>query len=63
MCGNVVRTIGESVVSCCGITLPALEADEPDEEHRIDVTDIEGELFVEVDHPMTKDHFIRLTVN
>ena len=58
VCGNVVRTIGESVVSCCGITLPALEADDPDEEHRIEVTDIEGELYVEVDHPMTKDHYI-----
>ena len=26
VCGNVIRSTGEAVVSCCGITLPPLEA-------------------------------------
>ena len=26
ICNNIIRTIGDTVVSCCGITLPALEA-------------------------------------
>ena len=43
---------------CCGITLPPMEAEEPDEEHRISVEKIEDEYFVSVDHPMTKDHYI-----
>ena len=58
VCGNVIRTIGESVISCCGITLPCLEAEKTDEDHRINVEVIEDEYYVSVDHPMTKDHYI-----
>ena len=58
VCGNVIRTIGESVISCCGITLPCLEAEKADEDHRINVEVIEDEYYVSVDHPMTKDHYI-----
>ena len=28
VCGNVIRTTGDTVISCCGITLPPLEAEE-----------------------------------
>ena len=58
VCGNVINATGEAVVSCCGITLPPLEAEEPDEEHCISVENVEDEFYVTVDHPMTKDHFI-----
>ena len=58
VCGNVVHTTGETVVSCCGITLPALEAEEGDEEHGVTVERVEDEQFVTVHHPMTKQHFI-----
>lgn len=58
MCGNVVHSTGNSVISCCGITLPALEADEADEEHMITVEQVEDERFITVDHPMTKQHYI-----
>lgn len=33
VCGNIVRTTGEAVISCCGITLPPLEAEEADSDH------------------------------
>ena len=58
VCGNVIRTVGEAAVSCCGITLPALEAEEPDGAHRILVETAEDEYFVRMDHPMEKDHHI-----
>ena len=58
MCGNVVHSTGNSVISCCGITLPALVADEADEEHMITVEQVEDERFITVDHPMTKQHYI-----
>ena len=58
VCGNVIRAVGEAAVSCCGITLPALEAEEPDEAHRILVETAEDEYFVRLDHPMDKDHYI-----
>ncbi len=58
VCGNVIRTIGEAVVSCCGITLPPLEPEEPDAEHGIRAEIVEDEYYVTVDHPMRKDHYI-----
>ncbi|MBQ6660034.1 MAG: helix-turn-helix domain-containing protein [Lachnospiraceae bacterium] len=58
VCGNVIRTIGEAVISCCGITLPALTADEADEDHFPKTEIVEDEYYVTVDHPMTKDHYI-----
>ncbi len=58
VCGNVIRTTGETVISCCGITLPPLEPEEADAAHRIQKDVVENEYYVTVDHPMTKDHYI-----
>ena len=58
VCGNVIRSTGEAVISCCGVTLPALEAEAPDEEHVIKAEIVEDEYYVTMDHPMTKDHYI-----
>ena len=58
ICGNIIRTSGETLISCCGITLPPLEADEPDEEHSVSIENVEDEHFITVHHDMTKKHFI-----
>ena len=58
VCGNVVQSAGETVVSCCGITLPPLEPEIPDARHNIRKEISEDEYYVSVDHPMTKDHYI-----
>ena len=58
LCGNVIHAMGEAVVSCCGITLPALEAEEADDDHQLRVEPVEDEHFITVDHPMTKAHYI-----
>ena len=58
VCGNVIRTTGDTVISCCGITLPPLEAEEVDEVHDITVEKVEDEHFITVSHEMTKTHFI-----
>ena len=58
VCGNVIQTTGEAVVSCCGITLPPLEPEISDTEHGIKVEIVEDEYYVTVDHPMEKDHYI-----
>lgn len=58
VCGNVVRATGDTLVSCCGITLLALEAEETDEAHEITIERVEDEYFVTVNHEMTKTHFI-----
>ena len=58
VCGNVIRSTGEALISCCGITLPPVDPEPEDEEHRIHVEIVEDEYYVTVDHPMTKDHYI-----
>ena len=64
ICGNVIQATGEAVISCCGITLPPLEAETDEcgsgscEEHRISVQKVEDEYFVSINHPMTKEHYI-----
>lgn len=58
VCGNVIRTTGDTVISCCGISLPALEAENIDEAHEITVERVEDESFITVKHEMTKSHFI-----
>ena len=56
VCGNAVFARGDAVISCCGIQLPALEAEEPDPAHRLTVERVEDELYVSAGHPMTKEH-------
>ena len=58
VCGNVIHSIGDSVISCCGIVLPALDAEEADEDHAVKIEPVEDEHFITVQHPMTKAHFI-----
>ena len=58
ICGNVVHTTGDTVVSCCGIALPPLEAEETDHDHQISIENVEDEKFITINHPMTKNHYI-----
>ena len=58
LCGNIIRTSGDTLISCCGITLPALEAETVDDDHQITIEPVEDEHFVTVHHEMTKQHFI-----
>ena len=58
ICGNVITAMGELVVHCCGVKLPALEAEAPEAEHTIRVERIENEYYVRMEHEMTKDHYI-----
>ena len=58
LCGNIIRTTGNAVISCCGITLPPLEAEDTDDGHSITIETVEDEKFITVNHDMTKEHFI-----
>lgn len=58
LCGNIIRTTGDAVISCCGITLPPLEAEDTDDEHHITIQKVEDEQFIIINHDMTKEHFI-----
>lgn len=58
ICGNIMSAVGNAVISCCGINLPPLEAEETDDHHQITIEKVEDEYFVTVNHNMTKEHFI-----
>lgn len=58
VCGNIMSSTGDALVSCCGITLPALEAEDTDEQHLLIIEKVEDEHFLSIPHPMTKEHFI-----
>lgn len=58
VCGNVLWSAGDAVVSCCGITMPPLEAEPADDDHQIPLTPVEDEQFLTVRHSMTREHYI-----
>lgn len=58
VCGNVLHSTGNMVVSCCGIPLPPLEPEEPDAHHSLTIEAVEDEHFLTIPHPMEKAHFI-----
>lgn len=58
ICGNVLCSSGNALISCCGITLPPLEAEEPDPEHTLRYAPVEDEFFLSVPHEMTRQHYI-----
>lgn len=58
VCGNVIHTMGEGSFHCCGVALPPLEAEVPDETYELTAEDVDGEYYVSLAHPMEKGHFI-----
>ena len=60
MCGNIITAAGEAVISCCGIVLPALEAEQASERcpFPLKVEIVEDEYYVTLTHEMTKQHSI-----
>ena len=58
VCGNIIQSTGEAVISCCGISLPALEAEPADEGHSCRIERVEDEYLVSVRHEMSKTHYI-----
>lgn len=58
ICGNIIHSLGQAVISCHGINLSPLEAEYADEKHLITVNTVEDEYFVQIHHDMSKKHYI-----
>ena len=58
VCGNVIHSMGEAVISCHGVQLMPLEAEPADEDHRVVLQEVEDEYYIRIDHPMTKSHYL-----
>lgn len=58
-CGNILFSMGDCVMNCCGITLPPLETvTSAESDHAISAERIEDEWYIRAEHPMTKSHFL-----
>lgn len=58
VCGNIVHSMGESVIHCHGVLLSPCQVEETNEKHEIFIEKVEDEYYVRVDHEMTKEHYI-----
>lgn len=58
LCGNVLFAAGEAAISCCGIALPPLEAEEVTDELPLAYDIVDGEIYLTAKHPMAKDHHV-----
>lgn len=57
-CGNVITSTSAAEISCCGRKLNSLVVKPEDEAHKINVTDLDSEYYVTINHPMDKTHYI-----
>ena len=57
-CNNVITGTGEAEISCCGRKLEPLIAKAVDEEHKTTIEEIENDLYVTIEHEMSKTHYI-----
>ena len=55
-CGNLITASGSPSLSCCGRVLEPLEHQKPDDDHALNIEDIDGEWFISSLHPMEKGH-------
>ena len=58
VCGNIIHSVGALAISCHGVQLIPEQAELSDENHMISIERIEDEYFVQIDHEMTKSHYI-----
>lgn len=58
VCGNVIISSGEAMISCHGINLMIEEAEDCDEQHMINIIKSEDEYYIKINHDMTKEHYI-----
>ena len=57
-CGNLIASMADAGISCCGKKLHPLEPKKADDTEKLSVELIENEYFITGDHPMTKAHYI-----
>lgn len=57
-CGNLITSSKSLEVSCCGKILNQLSLQPMDSNHLLSIQRIEDELFITINHPMTKEHYI-----
>lgn len=57
-CSSIMQGTGECRIICCGKPMEALASKKTNEDHLINISEIENDFYIEINHEMTKDHFI-----
>ena len=57
-CGNIVTSMGETSISCCGRKLESAKVMKANEGHKLEVEQVVTEWYISCAHEMTKEHFI-----
>ena len=57
-CNNIITSIGNAEILCCGRTLSSLLPKTPDDKHKINAEIIEDDFYITFTHPMEKEHYI-----
>ncbi|MCI9120185.1 MAG: helix-turn-helix domain-containing protein [Oscillibacter sp.] len=58
VCSNLLTSTSHASVSCCGRQLPPLVPAEPPEPLTVSEAEVEDELYITVEHPMEKEHYL-----
>ena len=57
-CGNMITSTGRMELTCCGKVLEELLVKTGEAEHTLEIEEMDGGLYLSMDHEMTKEHFI-----
>ena len=57
-CNSIMQGIGECQVVCCGKPVEPMVSKIADNNHSISVSEMDDDFYIEINHTMTKDHFI-----
>ena len=56
--GNLMTSMDDAAIVCCGKKLSSLVPSKVDDAHVLDIERSDGGLFITTSHEMTKDHYI-----
>ncbi|MDD4689667.1 MAG: hypothetical protein PHE51_07990 [Eubacteriales bacterium] len=57
-CDGMLQGTGEFEVKCCGNQLEPLAVNKENSNHEIDVSIVEDDFYITINHEMTKEHYI-----
>ena len=57
-CGNILTSIGDAEILCCGRNVMPLQSKKCDASHELNIEKIEDEYYITFKHPMEKEHYI-----
>lgn len=57
-CHNLLTSVGDAAISCCGRPLAPMVAKPADDAHRLTVETVEDEYYITFSHEMRKAHYL-----